>query len=67
MTLPFERHAIETLLEADVLGASQLLRLSWDEAWHVMERAVARGLLAKKRRDISLLGVDEKSFAKRHR
>jgi transposase len=67
MTFPFERHAIDTLLEADVLGASRLLNLSWDEAWHVMERAVARGLLAKKRRVISLLGVDEKSFAKRHR
>src|ERR1700722_18961243 len=36
MTLPFEKHAIETLLEADVLGASRLLHLSWDEAWHVM-------------------------------
>ena len=67
LTLPFERHAIDTLLEADVLGASRLLNLSWDEAWHVMERAVARGLQAKKRRVISLLGVDEKSFAKRHR
>jgi transposase len=66
-TLPFESHAIDTLLEADVLGASRLLSLSWDEAWHVMERAVARGLQAKKRRVISLLGVDEKSFAKRHR
>lgn len=66
-TLPFEGHAIDTLLEADVLGASRLLNLSWDEAWHVMERAVARGLQAKKRRVISLLGVDEKSFAKRHR
>jgi transposase len=66
-TLPFERYAIDTLLEADVLGASRLLNLSWDEAWHVMERAVARGLHAKKRRVISLLGVDEKSFAKRHR
>ena len=66
-TLPFERHAIDTLLEADVLGASRLLNLSWHETWHVMERAVARGLHAKKRRVISLLGVDEKSFAKRHR
>ena len=67
MTLPFERHAIDTLLEADVRGASRLLNLSWDEAWHIMERAVTRGLQAKKRRVIPLLGVDEKSFAKRHR
>ncbi len=66
-TLLFERHAIDTLLEADVLGASRLLHLSWDEAWHVMERAVTRGLKAKKRRVVSLLGVDEKSFAKGHR
>jgi transposase len=66
-TLPFESHAIDTLLEADVLGASRLLNLSWYETWHLMERAVARGLQAKKRRVIPLLGVDEKSFAKRHR
>jgi transposase len=67
MTLGFERHAIDTLLEADVLGASRLLRLSWHETWGVMERAVARGLKAKKRRVIPYLGVDEKSIAKRHR
>lgn len=66
-SIPFESHAIATLLEADVLGASRLLNLSWHEAWHLMERAVARGLKAKKRRVIPLLGVDEKAFAKRHR
>ena len=32
-----------------------------------MERAVARGLKAKRRRVIPYLGVDEKSIAKRHR
>jgi transposase len=66
-TLEFETHAIDTLLEADVLGASRLLRLSWHETWGVMERAVARGLKAKRRRVIPYLGVDEKSIAKRHR
>lgn len=66
-TLPFESHAIDVLLEADVLGASRLLNLSWYETWHLMQRAVERGLQAKKRRVIPLLGVDEKSFAKRHR
>lgn len=66
-TLAFERHAIDTLLEADVLGAARLLKLSWHEAWHIVERAVGRGLAAKKRRPLPLLGVDEKSFAKRHR
>ena len=66
-SLAFERHAIATLLEADVLGASRLLRISWDEAWGIMERAVERGLKTKKRRVIARLGVDEKAVAKRHR
>ena len=66
-TTAFERHAIDVLLEADVLGAARLLRVSWDEAWHLMERAVERGQKAKKRRVITHLGVDEKAVAKRHR
>jgi transposase len=66
-SLAFERHAIDTLLEADVLGAARLLRISWDEAWGIMERAVERGHQAKKRRIIARLGVDEKAVAKRHR
>ena len=66
-TLGFEKHAIDTLLEADVLGASRLLRLSWDETWGLMTRAVDRGLKANRRRVIPYLGVDEKSVAKRHR
>jgi transposase len=66
-TIPFERHAIDVLLQADVLGSAGLLRLRWDEAWNVMERAVARGQQAKKRRVIAQLGVDEKAVAKGHR
>jgi transposase len=66
-TTEFETHAIDTLLEADVTGASRLLRLSWDKTWGVMKRAVDRGLKAKRRRVIPYLGVDEKSIAKRHR
>lgn len=65
-TLAFEKHAIDTLLEADVLGASRLLRTSWHEAWGFMERAVERGMKAKRRRVIPRLGVDEKAVAKRH-
>jgi transposase len=66
-TIAFERHAIDVLLQADVLGGACLLHISWDEAWNIMERAVARGLRAKKRRVIAHLGVDEKAVAKRHR
>lgn len=65
-TLPFERHAIDVLLETDVLGGARLLKLSWDEAWHLMERAVERGQQRKKRRVIPYVGVDEKAVARRH-
>ena len=50
----------------DVLGGAGLLHISWDEAWNLMERAVERGLRAKKQRVIAHLGVDEKAVAKRH-
>jgi transposase len=65
-TILFERHAIDVLLQADVLGGAGLLHISWDEAWNLMERAVERGLRAKRQRVIAHLGVDEKAVARRH-
>jgi transposase len=65
-TRAFERWAIDVLREADVQGATRLLRISWDEAWHLMERAVERGQRRKQRRIISHLGVDEKAITKGH-
>ena len=41
-TTLFERMAVDVLKECDVLGASRLLRTSWDETSHLMERAVSR-------------------------
>jgi transposase len=66
-TAMFECFAIDVLLHADVTGARQILRISWDEAWHIQERAVARGLRAKKSRVVAHLGVDEKAVAKHHK
>jgi len=65
-TVPFERRAIDVLLETDVLGATRLLSISWDEAWGLMERAVARGQRAQERQPIRRLGIDEKAIAKGH-
>jgi len=45
-TTHFERMAVDVLKECDVLGASRLLRTSWDKTWHLMERAVTRGQAA---------------------
>ena len=66
-TAMFERFAIDVLREADVLGATRILRISWDEAHHIMTRAVTRGLAAKGELGARRLGVDEKAIAKGHK
>jgi len=50
-----------------VTGAAGLLRLTWDEAWGIKERAVARGLSRRTQEVVPHLGIDEKAVAKRHR
>jgi len=62
----FERMAVDVLKECDVLGASRLLRTSWDETWHLMERAVARGQAVKELAAPALVGVDEKAAGRGH-
>ena len=66
-TLLFERMAINVLLECSVSGASKLLGISWEEARHVMKRAVVRGLARKKKKPIRRICVDEKAAAKGHK
>lgn len=61
-----ERRLIETLKECDVTGCCRLTDISWDEGWGILERAVRRGLARKPHRLPAYLGVDEKSFARRH-
>jgi transposase len=65
-TTLFERLAIDVLKETDIRGATRILRISWDEAWHILERAVARGQRAKRPCVTPHLGVDEKAIAKGH-
>jgi len=62
-----ESRLIDTLKECDVTGVTRLTGTSWDKAWGIVEKAVARGLARKERRLPPYLCVDEKSFAKRHR
>lgn len=65
-TMLFERLAIDVMLNMDLANAARLLRLSWDEAHHIRERAVARGLARRDKAPPRRLGVDEKAIAKRH-
>jgi len=67
-TTMFEALAIDMLKAANVKRAAEMLRLTWDEAWGVMERAVWRGRCAKGRSvPPAKIGVDEKAISKGHR
>ncbi len=65
-TALFEALVIDWLQEANVSAVARRLRLSWDQVWGVLERAVARGLRRRKLEVSSSLGVDETSFRRRH-
>ncbi len=63
-TLLFERFALDVLRQTSIQAARSILRLSWDEAYHLMDRAVARGIKSKPARLVPVIGVDEKSAGK---
>lgn len=65
-TILFEFMAINVLQETTISGACALLRLSWDEAFGIMKRAVARGLSRRLLEAPRYLGIDEKAAAKGH-
>jgi transposase len=64
-TAMFEALAIDWLQQASVSAVSKHLRISWDEASGIMERAVRRGLERREAGVITHVGVDETSFARR--
>jgi len=66
-TVAMESRCIDVLLECDLEGAGRLTGLGWGVLWGILERAVARGRDRKAHRLPRYLGVDEKSFAKRHK
>lgn len=66
-TALFEGLAISWLRAASQKEVAALLGMTWDEIHHVMARAVRRGLARRKAEPIGDLGVDEKSFKKRHK
>lgn len=62
-TLLFEQFALDVLLASRSLSqACALLRLDWDAAQRVMDRAVQRGLQRRQLDGLAHVGIDEKSF-----
>jgi transposase len=65
-TALFEALAIDWFKQASLKAVAKQLRLSWDEADGIQQRAVSRGL---KRRQLEVpryAGIDETSYQKRH-
>lgn len=65
-TAMFETLAISWLKVAPMSAVAERLRISWDQAWGMMNRAVDRGLDRRELQPIEELGIDETSFQKRH-
>ncbi|MEM9360632.1 MAG: transposase family protein, partial [Pseudomonadota bacterium] len=64
-TVFFERFAIDVLLATQtVQGAAGILRTRWDETWHIVKKAVARGKARKTDTVMPRIGIDEKAFRK---
>jgi len=66
-TALFERLAISLLQEMSISAVARTLRLTWDQIDGIMQRAIDRGLALRKDRMVTRLGIDEKSFKKRHK
>ena len=67
LTRALECHIIDLERECSIEAVSRLTGLSWDRCWGVMERAVKRSQSRKERHILATIGMDEKSFAKRHK
>ena len=66
LTMALESRLIDLEKECSIQAVSRLTGLSWDRCRGVMERAVRRGHERKQWSGPLYIGVDEKSFAKRH-
>ena len=60
-TALFERFAIDVLLSCATSKTCELLRISWDEADGIKQRAVDRGLARRKDEPVRRVCVDEKA------
>jgi transposase len=66
-TLLFEALAIDVLLACgSIQAAIGLLGISWSSAQQIMDRAVERGLAKRETEKVEHVGMDEKSFRRRH-
>jgi len=63
-TLFFERFAVQVLEACSTARASQLLKITWDEADGIKQRAVRRGLARRQIIGLEYVCVDEKAVGR---
>ena len=63
----FERLAIDVLQECSTKAACDILRISWDEADGIKQRAIDRGLRRRTEEPVRRLCIDEKAVGWGHR
>lgn len=66
-TALFESLVINWLKAASVSAVAKQLKLSWDEVFGIMRRAVDRGMARRKPDNLLFVGVDEKAYQKGHK
>ncbi len=65
-TTRFERLAIDVLMDCSTAAACEILRISWDEADGIKQRAIDRGLKRRKAEPVKRLCIDEKAVGWGH-
>ena len=66
-TLMFESFGLKVIEACGCVDAAcKLLKVGWDTAHGIMARGVQRGLKRRQLESIRYVGIDEKSFRKRH-
>jgi transposase len=65
-TLFFERFAVQVLEACTTARAADLLKITWDEADGIKQRAVRRGLARRQISDLEYVCVDEKAVGRGH-
>ncbi|QNN21852.1 ISL3 family transposase [Planctomycetales bacterium ZRK34] len=66
-TMLMERFVIDVLQECqNITAACRLIDIGWDQAAHVMQRAVERGMHRREQTMVKYLGVDEKRYGRGH-
>ena len=65
-TLRFESRSIRMLQNMDIYNFTQIMGISWNQAWNIIDHAVKRGMSRKSSRP-RVIGVDDKAYRKGHK